>query len=135
VLKWDEVLLPVEAALGVFPLAAVGAIPAAAAAGSVAVAEEEDVVPRVVAVLGLRPLADGGVLPAAAAARSVVAAHGGGRDAGRCPRQVGGCARGGGNELADARDGSKACCWLPTSPRRSFWREGGRMWCCTRAPR
>ena len=89
--KWAKMLLPVEATLGVCPLAAVGAFPAAGAASSVAVAGEEDFVPPVVAVLGLRPLADRGVLPAAAAATSADAAHGGGRDAGRCPRQVGGC--------------------------------------------
>jgi len=95
-------LLPVEATLGVCPLAAVGAFPAAGAASSVAVAGEEDFVPPVVAVLGLRPLADRGVLPAAAAATSVVAAHGGGRDAGRCPRQVGGCGGSGADVLPRA---------------------------------
>ena len=89
-LKWAKVLLPVEAALGVSPLAAVGVFPAALPARSVAVAGEEVVVSHVVAALGLRPLADGGVLPAAAAAKSGVAAHGGGRAAGRCPHQVGG---------------------------------------------
>jgi len=102
VLKWAEVLLPVEDTLGVCPLAAVGAFPAAAAARTVALAGEKDVVPREVAVLGLRPLADGGVLPAAAAARSVVAAHGGGRDAGRCPRQIGGCGGSGADVLPRA---------------------------------
>jgi len=69
VLKWAEVLLPVEVTLGVCPLAAVGAFSAASAARSVAVAGEEDVVPLVVAVLGFRPLELGGVLPAAAAAK------------------------------------------------------------------
>jgi len=167
-----EVPLPVEAALGVCPLAAVSAFPAAVAARSVALAGAKDVVPPVVAVLGLRPLADGGVLPAAAAAKSVVAADGGGRGAGRCPRQVRGCggskadalpragavmgllpratgrkrvvgcrrrrvglfgarrgacgpARGGGAELLAAGVWGGPSCRLPTSPRRSHWREGG----------